>query len=79
MALDKIISASIDSTTLFDSISTSSIVFPATQVSSAGVNTLDDYEEGSWTPSVGGTASYNTGGLARVGRYTKLGNKSRLF
>ena len=60
--------------TAVNSISTSSIVFPATQVSSAGVNTLDDYEEGSWTPSVGGSSTYNTGGFARVGRYTKLGN-----
>ena len=26
------------------------IAFPATQVASAGANTLDDYEEGTWTP-----------------------------
>jgi hypothetical protein len=31
------------------------IKFPATQNASAGANTLDDYEEGTWTPSVGGT------------------------
>jgi hypothetical protein len=46
------------------------ITFPATQVASAGVNTLDDYEEGSWTPSIGGTATYN----AQAGTYTKIGN-----
>ena len=45
------------------------IAFPATQNASAGANTLDDYEEGTWTPSVGGTATYNS----RVGRYTKIG------
>jgi hypothetical protein len=28
----------------------SAITFPATQVASAGANTLDDYEEGTWTP-----------------------------
>jgi hypothetical protein len=26
------------------------ITFPATQVPSADANTLDDYEEGTWTP-----------------------------
>jgi hypothetical protein len=45
--------------------------FPATQVSSSDANTLDDYEEGSWTPSVGGSATYT----AQNGRYTKIGNK----
>lgn len=45
------------------------IVFPAGQVPSAGVNTLDDYEEGTWTPSVGGTATYTS----RSGEYTKIG------
>jgi hypothetical protein len=27
------------------------ITFPATQVASADANTLDDYEEGTWTPN----------------------------
>jgi hypothetical protein len=45
------------------------VVFPATQVPSAGANTLDDYEEGTWTPSVGGTATY----IWQVGRYIKIG------
>jgi len=31
---------------------------------------LDAYEEGTWTPSLGGTATYTT----QVGRYTKVGN-----
>lgn len=47
------------------------IKFPATQVASANANTLDDYEEGSITPSVGGTATYTT----RGGAYTKIGNR----
>ena len=31
---------------------------------------LDDYEEGTWTPTLGGNASYDI----RVGTYTKIGN-----
>lgn len=45
------------------------ILFPAAQNASAGANTLDDYEEGTWTPTVGGTATYNL----RAGLYTKVG------
>lgn len=47
----------------------SGITFPATQVPSADANTLDDYEEGNWTPSVGGNATY----LGQTGKYTKVG------
>ena len=46
------------------------ITFPATQSASTDANTLDDYEEGTWSPSVGGTATYTT----QAGRYTKIGN-----
>ena len=45
------------------------ITFPATQDPSSNANTLDDYEEGTWTPSVGGTATYSI----QVGRYIKIG------
>lgn len=45
------------------------IKFPATDVPSADANTLDDYEEGNWTPSLGGSTTYT----AQVGRYTKIG------
>lgn len=47
------------------------IAFPATQNPSANVNTLDDYEEGTWTPSIGGTATYAN----QTGTYTKIGNR----
>ena len=50
--------------------SVNGIQFPATQSASTDANTLDDYEEGTWTPSIGGTATYNF----RVGTYTKIGN-----
>jgi hypothetical protein len=45
------------------------IKFPPTQVASADANTLDDYEEGTWTPSLGGTATYTV----QLGRYAKIG------
>jgi hypothetical protein len=58
------------------STSGAGITFPATQSASTDANTLDDYEEGTWTPvfqgsggSIGSTA-YST----RVGTYTKIGN-----
>ena len=33
-------------------------------------NTLDDYEEGTWTPNIGGDATYSN----QVGNYIKIGN-----
>jgi len=45
------------------------IKFPATQNASADANTLDDYEEGTFTPSLGGSATYTT----QTGIYTKIG------
>jgi hypothetical protein len=52
------------------STSGSGITFPATQSASSNANTLDDYEEGSWTPTLGGSATYSTqrGGYVKVGR-----------
>ena len=41
----------------------------------ATANALDDYEEGSWTPTVIGTTSAGTVAYAaRIGDYTKVGN-----
>ena len=51
------------------------IKFPATQNASGDPNTLDDYEEGTWTPSVGGTATYGT----RIAHYTKIGDTVRAY
>jgi hypothetical protein len=54
----------------------SGVQFPATQVASADANTLDDYEEGSWTPTAfGGSSSGTTTYGTRAGRYTKIGNQ----
>ena len=49
------------------------INFPATQVASADANTLDDYEEGTWTPSLAGVANLNAISTVSA-RYTKVGN-----
>jgi hypothetical protein len=51
------------------STSGAGITFPATQSASTDANTLDDYEEGTWTPSVGGNATYSL----QAGGYTKIG------
>jgi len=51
------------------------IAFPATQSASSNANTLDDYEEGTWTPVVRGAVTAGTYELAiATGVYTKVGN-----
>ena len=47
------------------------ITFPATQSASSNANTLDDYEEGTWTPSFTNTTI--TGSPVYSGTYTKIG------
>jgi len=51
------------------------IKFPATQNPSSNVNTLDDYEEGSWTPSLrdGGTNRSPSYAYGPSGTYVKIG------
>ena len=65
-------------TGLFNTVTLSSgqIVFPSIANVSLGANTLDDYEEGSWTPAFSGsitnpTVSYHGG--VTYGRYVKIG------
>jgi hypothetical protein len=55
------------------STSGSGITFPATQSVSSNANTLDDYEEGTWTPNQGSGLTV-VGAFSSVGRYTKIGN-----
>lgn len=52
------------------------ISFPATQSASSDANTLDDYEEGTWTPTINllGTVTYT----ARFGKYQKIGKYVRV-
>jgi hypothetical protein len=50
------------------------IAFPATQSASSNANTLDDYEEGTWTPTVLGSSTAGTGTYTfQVGNYVKVG------
>ena len=51
------------------STSGSGITFPAAISASSDVNTLDDYEEGTWTPTLGGTSVLSI----TEARYTKIG------
>ena len=51
----------------------SGITFPAADVAATDANTLDDYEEGTWTPTVfmnGTTSAYST----QSGLYRKIGS-----
>ncbi len=55
------------------------ITFPATQSASTNANTLDDYEEGTWTPVIIGTTTAGTGTYTtQTGSYTKIGNQVTL-
>lgn len=51
------------------------VKFPATQNPSSNANTLDDYEEGTWTPTI----TYASGSIGAVtvnsANYTKIGNR----
>lgn len=73
--LDGATSRSIVYTDLQAALDGGQIHFPATQIPSADPNTLDDYEEGNWTPTV----TFATPGNLSVaysiqtGRYTKIG------
>jgi len=51
------------------STSGAGITFPATQSASSNANTLDDYEEGNWTPTLGGNTTYSS----QSGTYVKIG------
>lgn len=60
-------------------LSADGLKFPATQVASADGNTLDDYEEGTWTPtlmdnSLDGTGE-GQGYTSQGGFYTKIGRR----
>ena len=60
---------------LLDTGSTGQIKFPATQSASSDANTLDDYEEGTFTPTVQGVSSSGTATYSvQLGAYTKIGN-----
>jgi hypothetical protein len=52
----------------------SGVTFPATQSASSDANTLDDYEEGTWTPTwVGDVTNPTVTYSEQFGSYTKVG------
>ena len=75
MPLSKIVQNSIDSSEV---LALSGIKFPATQSASSDANTLDDYEEGTWTPVVtaqtGSITSYTSSGM-----YIKIGQMVMIY
>lgn len=62
-------------TMTFGNVTASGITFPASVSASGNPNTLDDYEEGTWTPSVGGNATHNV----QEGQYVKVGQLVYIF
>jgi hypothetical protein len=56
------------------SASGSGVTFPAAQSASTNANTLDDYEEGTWTPVLEGATTPGSGTYTvQFGSYTKIG------
>ena len=53
------------------------ITFPATQSASSDANTLDDYEEGTWTPAITGITSVTY--TQQYGNYVKIGKQVTAF
>ena len=62
------------------SASGAGITFPASASPSSNANTLDDYEEGTWTPTVRGEGSAGTTTYTlQEGFYTKIGDTVFLY
>lgn len=55
-----------------NNLSADGLKFPATQITSSDPNTLDDYEEGTWTPVLSDGTNDATSSVA-VGIYVKIG------
>jgi len=58
------------------------IQFPATAVASANANNLDDYEEGTFTPTITGSSTAGTftpNGSYTFARYTKIGRLVHVY
>jgi hypothetical protein len=53
--------------------------FPATQNPSANANTLDDYEEGTWTPTLVSTGGSAPAYTTQNGKYFKIGGIVYVF
>jgi hypothetical protein len=55
-------------TMTFGNVSASGITFPATQSASGNANTLDDFEEGTWTATFAGSTKTTTGYYVKIGK-----------
>jgi hypothetical protein len=56
------------------------ITFPATDVAASNGNTLDDYEEGTFTPVIEGTTTAGTGTYSvQEGKYLKIGKRVSFY
>jgi hypothetical protein len=55
------------------SASGAGITFPATQSASSNANTLDDYEEGTWSPRIENATGSTVVTFTGEGTYTKVG------
>jgi hypothetical protein len=62
-------------TMTFGNVSASGITFPATQSASSNANTLDDYEEGTFTAGATIGSGSVTVAFTAVCRYIKIGNQ----
>ncbi len=54
------------------------ITFPATQSACSDANTLDDYEEGTWTGTLKGSGSDPSTPVTATGKYVKIGKQVTL-
>ena len=88
MAISKIGSNSLNSALTFTGQQTiptinltgGQITFPATAVPSSNANTLDDYEEGTFTPTVAGASSAGTANYSlQEGYYVKIGGFVKVY
>ena len=57
------------------SASGAGITFPATQSASTNANTLDDYEEGTWSPQLFSDGTQGTSYTSQTGYYVKIGKQ----
>jgi hypothetical protein len=55
-------------------VKASGVTFPATQAASTDANTLDDYEEGTWTAVISTESGTNYTITSQTSRYVKIGN-----
>ena len=75
MALTKVIGAGLGNLDENITFSTASKGVHLGVTSATASNLLDDYEEGSWTPSWSGSSGGSAAYSYQVGRYTKIGNR----